>query len=127
MIKGKWRRKSWDRQWCLKKLIRETAEQIRRAQCDGDKNTEKKMKRHQYWLFRYAEAIGFHKYEVKVVGKFEYTATVCAFDDSDAMNDAMSEPFELIYGLGRRETSVKRIKELDFKTDEVLSDEKVRL
>ena len=42
MIKGKWRRKSWDRQWCLKKLIRETAEQIRRAQCDGDKNTEKK-------------------------------------------------------------------------------------
>ncbi len=37
MIKGKWRRKSWDRQWCLKKLIRETAEQIRCAQCDGDK------------------------------------------------------------------------------------------
>ena len=126
MIKGIRRRKSWERPDHLKRLIRETMDNIRRAKENGDNKMVKKMKRHQYWLFRYAEALGMHKFEVNVVGKFEYTATVCAFSDSDAMNDAMSEPFELNLGLRCRETTIKNIKEVDFKTNEVLRDEKIR-
>lgn len=125
MIKGIRRRQNSEKIYDLKRLIRDTADKIKRAQRDGDEKTEKKMKRHQYWRFRYAETLGMHKFEVKVVGKFEYTATVCAFGDSDAMEDTILEPSQLSPSLLIRETSVKRIKELDFKTNEVLRDEKI--
>lgn len=126
MLKGIRRRRYEERMDALMRLIRRNENNIKTAECEGDEKALKKFKRHQYWLFRYAKAIGWRKFQVKVVGKFEYTATVCARDDYQAMNEAQSAPSELCKSLSRIQTSAKRIKELDFDTDEVMSDEKIR-